>query len=432
MILSGCSKASDKAGDAGQAAQPPADKTEKQAEVKKDPIELTLYSHNILLPDEFFQTVFAEPVKKKFPNITLKLHLFNGGKTQSLDDMIAAGEMPDIIYANQNIGLDFDERLHAVEDLAPYIKKNNFDVNKLEPSIMKAIKDYGPTGKIIALPHAMSFYALYYNKDLFDKFGAPYPKDGISWQETIDLGRKLTRVDNGIQYSGLILRVIESYAINAPVIDAKTFKPLLNTEPWRKLFSTMKQVYDIPGNEYDPKTFSNFNDWFMKDQTAAMFPANNLLDRLILSEKDLGMKWDVTTFPQTPEAPNLYPHVNGNSLLMSSQTKHKDDVFAVIQYLLSPEAQTILIKEGRMSGLADPEVRKHYGENMPELKGKNIQAIFKSSPAPIPPETPYNGLSTKIIRDSFVNYISGKEDLNSALRSADEAFDKAVKEAQSK
>lgn len=45
--------------------------------------------------------------------------------------------------------------------------------------------------------------ALFYNIDLFDQFGVPYPENGMDWPEIIDLARKLTLERDGVNYKGL-------------------------------------------------------------------------------------------------------------------------------------------------------------------------------------------------------------------------------------
>ena len=47
-------------------------------------------------------------------------------------------------------------------------------------------------GKSSFLTKDYSPLAIYYNKDLFDKAGVPYPKDGWTWEDFQDTAVKLT------------------------------------------------------------------------------------------------------------------------------------------------------------------------------------------------------------------------------------------------
>jgi multiple sugar transport system substrate-binding protein len=56
---------------------------------------------------------------------------------------------------------------------------------------------------LYALPFSMNYGMTIYNKDIFDKFGIPYPKDMMTWNEMLDLGKKLTKLEQGVQYVGI-------------------------------------------------------------------------------------------------------------------------------------------------------------------------------------------------------------------------------------
>jgi ABC-type glycerol-3-phosphate transport system substrate-binding protein len=88
-------------------------------------------------------------------------------------------------------------------DLQPLAKKHGFDFNKFDTKLVDSIKSYSDQGQIYYLPYNTLAFALMYNKDIFDKFGVPYPKDNMTWDEAIELGKKLTRTEAGVNYIGL-------------------------------------------------------------------------------------------------------------------------------------------------------------------------------------------------------------------------------------
>lgn len=48
-------------------------------------------------------------------------------------------------------------------------------------------------GNCMRQPVVNNTMSLYYNKDLFDKFGVSYPKDGMTWDEVLELNRQLDK-----------------------------------------------------------------------------------------------------------------------------------------------------------------------------------------------------------------------------------------------
>lgn len=52
--------------------------------------------------------------------------------------------------------------------------------------------------------------AVFYNKDLFDKFGIDYPTDNMTWDEMYELSKNMTRSDGDIQYYGYLYMAINN------------------------------------------------------------------------------------------------------------------------------------------------------------------------------------------------------------------------------
>jgi multiple sugar transport system substrate-binding protein len=211
-------------------------------------------------------------------------------------------------------------------------------------------------------------------------------------------------------------------------VDPKTDKSLASSNAWMNAFNRMKQIYEVPGNVYT----TDFNKAVFQDQTVAMLASQNTFGNAIKAEETSGYKWDVTTFPEIAEYPKKYPSVEAWSLMLGSVSKHKDDAYAVIEYLLSPEVQTLAYKAGNYGTSTDPEIRKQFGADVPGLKGKNVQSIFRSSPAPLPIATKYDNLARPILISKFNDVAAGKKDVNTALREADEELTKKIQEEKSK
>lgn len=91
---------------------------------------------------------------------------------------------------------------------------------------MGGLKDYFEKDKIYGLPIAMINASIYYSKDIFDKFALPYPKNGMTIDETYELAKRMTRLDNGVQYRGFEIAAniqIQYNQMSLPIV--KTFRP---------------------------------------------------------------------------------------------------------------------------------------------------------------------------------------------------------------
>ena len=73
-------------------------------------------------------------------------------------------------------------------DLTPYIEASGIDMADYNGTDANFIFD----GKVYGMPVRTDQYVLFYNKDIFDAAGVPYPDDDMTWTEFEDLALQLT------------------------------------------------------------------------------------------------------------------------------------------------------------------------------------------------------------------------------------------------
>jgi ABC-type glycerol-3-phosphate transport system substrate-binding protein len=83
-------------------------------------------------------------------------------------------------------------------DLKPFAEASGLDTAPIKAPL-EAVSD--ENGGFYGLPISGSCWMLFYNKDLFDKKGLPYPEN-ITWEEYADLAKQLTYEENGTKYWG--------------------------------------------------------------------------------------------------------------------------------------------------------------------------------------------------------------------------------------
>lgn len=424
-LLTGCSGAGGNPGGTGSPGTSSASGAASAIDPDR-PLQLSLYQYSAHLTDEEFQTLLAEPLKKKYPNVTLQLVRSAKGSTPA--ELLTAGSMPDIIYTGSGGAAAINE-LQAAQDLNGLVKKFGIDMGKFDPTGLEAIKQYSDKGQLLAFPFGINFSVLYYNKDIFDKFATAYPKDGMSWDEAIQLTRKVSREEGGVQYSGLdidvgVQRLGEQLVL--PLVDPKTLQASLQTDGWKKVLSTFQQLKGVPGNN----TGKNQITAFLQDRTLAMHAGFGArlgeLEELYNTGKP--MNWDLAAMPHFSEAPQNAFGTNLFQFMLSSTTKYPDQAFEVMNYFTSEEVQTLMNKRGRRTSLKDPKYHQSFGEELQSLKGKNVDAIFKMTPAPLPQPTLYDGTARSEMVAAASNVVKGVADINTALRTADENANKKIQE----
>ncbi|CAG7639427.1 ABC transporter substrate-binding protein [Paenibacillus allorhizosphaerae] len=408
-MLAGCSK-----------PEAPAATGSKEPSLGSEPIKLSLFMR-VSYPDDSVKKYIIDPVQKKFPNVTIDI--VKNEKGTNVNDLIAAGTFPDLIFLSTPYVSEL-KKLDLLEDLSSLVKKYNVDMSRFYPEAVDAIKKQAAGPQLYALPFSMNYAVTYYNKDIFDKFGVPYPKDDMTWDDYLELSRKLTRVSEGVPFSG-----VDPYALRggAPMaldyVDPKTGKPVLTSDGWVKAFQVIQSFNSIPGNKHDSK----FRDLFIKDRTLATYITYDNTQNFEQLEKDGNpMNWDMVSFPTFKNTPGVGHGIDSHNIAVTSTGKNKDAAFQVLAYLTSKEVQMELSRNGKQPGIQDPEMQKVFGSNVSILKGKNIGAIFKTKAAPMRNISDFDAVVQKELYKAYDMLVSGNSDINTLLRTANEEAEKAI------
>ncbi|GAA3408164.1 ABC transporter substrate-binding protein [Paenibacillus hodogayensis] len=157
----------------------------------KDPITLVI-KHTTY--DTFDQDL-APAIKKyqeKNPHVTVKVDMVKPNQGENIitanTALFASGEQIDILRVSPNVGAGEYAARGWVVPLDEYIKKTGVDMTKYYPSLQTR-GVYG--GKRYAMPWIHSQFMIFYNKDMFQKFGIPEPKVSWTYEDMLNAGRKL-------------------------------------------------------------------------------------------------------------------------------------------------------------------------------------------------------------------------------------------------
>ncbi|WP_028552871.1 ABC transporter substrate-binding protein [Paenibacillus sp. UNC451MF] len=408
------------------------DQTQKQPAVSNEPVELVLYS-TAATSEEEVKLKFSDPIKAKFPNITIKY--IKKGTGTTIDEMVASGQTIDIYYESTNYFYTV-ANYGLAYDMTDLIKKNNIDLSAFEPTMIDFAKNMSKTG-IYGLPVWSQNVILFYNKDIFDKFGVPYPKNDMTWDDLAQVANTLTRADGDKQYLGFAAspaHTIKANQLGLTFLDPKTDKATINTnDKWKQLYQS---YYINTANNPDYKkamvALKNklpYKDPFLKDRNLAMMAYLSELDWAGGGAE--GMNWDIAALPTFKDQPKIgsqaYPFYWG----VTQQSKHKDEAMKVIQYLTSVEYQTKQARGGTMTVLKDDAIKKQFAQDS-KYKDKNTSAVFFNQYAPMPTRSSFEGEAQKAYEDAIHEAALGDTDINSLFRKIEETANKAVDAAKAK
>ncbi|WP_028548494.1 ABC transporter substrate-binding protein [Paenibacillus sp. UNC451MF] len=392
------------------------------ANFKNDPVDLTFYLTSNNISEEKFMEQYGNKIKEKLPHINVKYIMQKDSK--SLPELLTAGGSFDIMISSVGLTQNFLTTYDLQYDISELIKKYNFDLNKLEPTSVEIQRGFADGG-IYGMPVSTTSGALFYNKDLFDKFGVPYPKDGMTWDEVYELAKKMTRTEGGIKYKGLAmsfqhLMLLDQNSFNP--LDPKTFKPRITEDGFKQSFENLARFFKIPGNEVegDKYTLASQTDQFLKNGTAAMYLS-------LSGTRPENFNWDIVSHPVYKDKPGIGPQSYPTYFYITKTSKNKDAAFQVLDYIASEDFQRFMVKAGTANTILKDGAKfaSDFGIDDPKLKGKNFKSLFPQKYAAPTIKTKYQGLLETELYTALMEYQKGS-DANTVLRAAAERADKAI------
>lgn len=346
-----------------------------------EPVTLTVYTNE----NESLMDDQIEAIKEVLPHITLEPLYWNAGP--KLNELVSSGQIPDMVQYTLGSFWDINES-GMLTDLTDLIKEYDFDTSSLRPNVLDAVQSYSSSNEILFMPYSLTTGVLYYNADIFDRFGVAYPADGLTWNEIYDLAVLLTREEDGIQFKGFQYQnqhLVWKNQLALPVTDPETNKTLINNDDWKRWVRTMGDFYRIPGNEDGGS--------FHADLNIAMYTGPNQLHNLIEANKTNGMNWDVSNLPKFQGAEDEGSQMISPFLGISPATDHRKEAFQVITFMLSEDMQVRRARSGVIPIIQSERAIDQFGEDLEGVDGKNLKAFFEDEVGSSFPITPYDDIS---------------------------------------
>ncbi|MBA9086806.1 multiple sugar transport system substrate-binding protein [Fontibacillus solani] len=234
----------------------PAKKVEQQSSIK------------VMFWDEsyFFQQ-YGDLFTMRHPNINIEVlstqSLYSSGNGETDYEKafkeLVEKEQPDVLMLNTGNFETFasEGKLQEIDTL---IGRDKYDTETIYPGLIDLLKEKGE-GKLYGLSPSFYGNVIYYNADLFEKYGVEVPHDGMTWQEILDTARRFptdgdekTRIYGyGNQYGGVTANNLADQIARTQglqSINPDTMKITLNTDSW-------KQAYKLALDAIESKALYN-------------------------------------------------------------------------------------------------------------------------------------------------------------------------------
>ncbi len=374
--------------------------------------------------------------EKRYPNIKVEFTSEPwGAYWDKIQTQFAAGEAPDVFLIGATYIADFYSK-GLLLNLQPYIERDKKELD-LNDFFKPPFELYTFNGNLYALPRDINSIVLFYNKDLFDRFGLPYPDETWTWKDIISAGKKLTVDENKdgiIDYWGFLNSL--DYEIGWGNFVLQNKGRLLTPDKRRCIANSppvveaLQFLYDLE-HKYriapDSAAKESLGEQvFQTGRVAMRFDGSWMIGTY--KSTITGFKWDIAVLPKGKVRACI---ANGVAHAINAKTKHPEEAWLLVKFLSSKEAQIALAKSATSIPVRKSiAYSKYFLDGVPENKKACLEMIKYGHNYPVTPEMNY-WLLDIMARELQLAFL-GKKSIKKALDDATREVNKVLKEIYNK
>lgn len=311
--------------------------------------------------EDYFKKCIEE-FNKEYPDVTVKLEKSSWNEYWTkLEAAATGGSIADVFwlngpnitkYAQGGVLLPIDEFLKDST-----INKENY------PEAL--VKLYNIDGKQYAIPKDFDTIGVYYNKEIFDNAGVPYPTNDWTWQDMEEIAKQLTKTDGSV------------YGITAQLRDQSGFYNTVFASGGYIISDDKKTSgYDKEETKQGIKLWRDLLEAGLSPSQAALEETGDYIQ--FLSGR-IGMHWDGSWYINQVLTSDIkdkvgvvaLPSINGKKATVihglgnciANSSKNKEAAWKWVEFLASEKANLLSAETGAAipayKGTADKWVESH-------------------------------------------------------------------------
>lgn len=324
--------------------------------------------------EQSFNYYYGDLFRAKYPNIQVKVIGFWTDVRKVLEEQKA-----DVLILSYEDYMKFMDE-GKLYDLNNVITDDAFNLEGMNQDIIDFLRQSGG-GKLYGLPPYFYNQALFYNKDLFDKYDIPYPVDGMTWGEVFQLAKRFPTEDgiSGFYANGLnmlLSRMEAPKGLNR--INYKDKKVTVNNESYKKIFENVLDLNKSQALNMKEMSGLDVYDPFITGNSAMTVEYYYYLNNNIYWAKadrgdEFHLNWDVVTAPVDESNREAAPYFAfGDIYVVNANTSEAQAAWEFVKFINSEEVAKM---KSRTTTHAIP-TRTDYLYN-PE--GKHMEVFYKRS-----------------------------------------------------
>ena len=294
-------------------------------------------------------------------NSNVKIELVDLGSQDFmtlLSTQLSGGADLDILTIKDMPGYANLIRQNRLEPLSSFIRSQNINTDLyggLTDQLML-------NNEIYALPFRNDFWVVFYNKDLFDRAGVPYPTNDMSMEQYDALARRVTSGTGANKTYGAHYHTWRSAVQLFGILDGRHTVVDGNYDFLAPYYNMILKQQDdgivqsyaqlrTSGTHYSGAFFNsqiamlNMGAWFIPTQI------NNVADGTASSKN-----WGLVKYPHPAGVPAGSTLATLTSLAVNANSRNKAAALEFMKFVSGPEGAAVVARTGSFPAISNPEV----------------------------------------------------------------------------
>ena len=288
--------------------------------------------------------------EKENPDIKVEFVHIPQNYFQKIHLLFASNLAPDVIFMN-NLYLPIYANAGVLEEA-----KCQDQSAKCSEFYQKSLEALSYDGKLYAIPRDVSNLVIYYNKDIFNKFGVKMPNKYWTFEDFLTISKKLTQDTNkdgktdswGISFEKDLLFYLPYLMSEGGGVLSDDLKTSIIDTPESKkglqFYFDLRNKHHVAPTEAEAGS-ATMAQMFLQGQLAMHLSGRWLVPKY---REDAKFDWNVINFPAGDKGSVVPLDASGWAIAKSS--KHKAESMRLIKFLSSKES----IEKFSKSGLIVP------------------------------------------------------------------------------
>ncbi len=324
----------------------------------------------------------SQQFEAKHSDISIELQFTPNDYGEKLQLQLISNSAADVILMDDENYPTYAARGY-LEDLGPYIVRDNAEL-KMDDFFPTALDAFTYRGLVASMPWDGMAVMMFYNKDLFDASGIPYPTAEWTWNDFREIAKKLTKDLNGDgridQFGGMQVFAWLDFeplfwSYGADTLNEDSTRCVINTP---QAIAAAHFMQDLKFTDHSMVWYAELQGLNQEVQLLTgrigMTPAGIYVTQALGNVKG-GMRWGMCRMPKGPTG-KQYTRVSWDGISINARMKgspdevnaKKEAAWRFVKYFLSEEGQRTISKAGRGVPVIREYAQKYFVDPATEVE----------------------------------------------------------------